>query len=308
MYSAELQSANQRLGLLHLILQSLLLFVVPLMLLPMNILWGWVLLPCIAMSNPWWAYIHEALHGVLFDDKQENRLFGRLNAVLYGAPFEVLRWGHLLHHAHSRTVRERSEVYVAGRDSRLNVTIGYYFRLLGGLYLYEVLGGVLLLLPRAMVRKMLCQVASPDNIFGEMGERLLEKDNLRSARQDALAIIVVYGTAFAVYNEHAWMLAAALYGRALMISMVDNVFHYATRLDDVRYARNLEMPLWMSRLILYFNLHGAHHTRARLPWMQLPEFHKQSGQGFQGKWFRTILQQLRGPIPEHRLEQAERQS
>lgn len=306
MFSPELRAANRRLAWLHLGLQSLVLCIVPLLLLPHGPAWGWVLLPCVAMTNPWWAFIHEALHGVLFDDRQLNRRLGRLNAVLYGAPFDVLRWGHLLHHAYSRTVRERSEVYAANRGGRWVAVPGYYFRLLGGLYLYEVLGGLLLLLPRQVSRRLLGALARPDNVLGEMGERLLEPATLRAVRQDALAALLVYSLSFAAYGEQGWMLVLALLGRALLISLVDNAFHYATPLDDVRYARNLTLPPGLSRLILHFNLHGAHHSRARLPWMELPEFHRQSGQGYQGEWFATVTRQLRGPIAEDRLERSAR--
>lgn len=285
----------------HLALQANQLLLLPLLLLPADPRWGWLLLPGVLLSNAWWAFMHEAIHGVMFADRRVNRLAGRVNAVLYGAPFELLRWGHLLHHAHSRTERERSEVYVAGRDNRLLVFVGYYFRLLGGLYLVELIGGLLVLLPQKMLCRVVDRIACCGNVVGELAERLLDTATLHAVRQDALAIVAVHAAAFTLYGEHAWMLAGAMAGRGLLISLVDNAFHYATPLDDVRYARNLELPAALSRLLLHFNLHGAHHLRPRVAWQQLPDWHRQSGQGYQGSWFTTIFRQLRGPIPEHRL-------
>lgn len=301
MTESALYRSNTRLATLHLALQANQLFLLPLLLLPIDPRWGWLLLPGVLLSNAWWAFIHEAIHGVMFEDRGINRLAGRFSAVLYGAPFDLLRWGHLLHHAHSRTERERSEVYVAGRDNRRVATIGYYFRLFGGLYLVELVGGLLVLLPRRMLRRVVDQIASPCNVIGELAKRLLNAETLRDARLEALAIIVVHAAAFALYSEHAWMLALAMAGRGLLISLVDNAFHYGTPLDDIRYARNLELPATLSRLILHFNLHGAHHLRSRVPWQQLPEWHRQSGQGYQGGWFASVFRQLRGPIPAQRL-------
>jgi len=107
--------------------------------------------------------------------------------------------------------------------------------------------------------------------------------------------------AFTLYGEYAWMLALSLVGRGLLISLVDNVFHYGTPLDQTRYARNLMLPDWASHLILHFNLHGVHHQRPGLAWWQLPDYQRKSGIGFQGKWLPALLAQLKGPIPEPRL-------
>ena len=296
-----LRRANGRLLVLHTALQLGALFILPLLLLPYSAVWGWLLLPIVALTNPWWSFMHEAIHGVMFADKGFNRLAGRSHAILYGAPFDLLRWGHLLHHAYSRTPRERSEVYVAGRDCRWRVTLAYYFRLFGGLYLYEVIGGLLLLLPTAAIRRLTGRLAGPENLIGEMVDRVLVAEIRRDVRRDAIAILALYGLAFAAYGQAGWMLLLYLYGRGLLISLVDNAFHYGTPLDDVRFARNLSLPSPLSRLLLHFNLHGAHHARARVPWSDLPESHRQSGQGYQDEWFAAILRQFRGPIAEQQL-------
>ena len=293
--------ANMRLLILHTALQLCALFILPLLLLPVSAAWGWLLLPIVALTNPWWSFMHEAIHGVMFADKALNRLAGRSHAILYGAPFDLLRWGHLLHHAYSRTPRERSEVYVAGRDSRWRVMLAYYFRLCGGLYLYEVIGGLLSLLPTSAIRRLSAHFAGPENLVGELVERVLAAAVRRDFRIDAIAIVALYALAFAAYGQAGWMLLLYLYGRGLLISLVDNAFHYGTPLDDVRFARNLSLPGPLSRLLLHFNLHGAHHARARVPWSDLPESHRQSGQGYQDEWFTAIFRQFRGPIAEQRL-------
>lgn len=292
---------NAGLLLLFTALALLQALALPLWLLPADPAWGWLLLLPVLTSNIWWALIHEAIHGVLFDSRSANRLAGRAQAILFGAAFDLLRWGHLLHHALSRTRRERSEVYVAGEDDLPWFTLNYYFRLTGGLYWFEVLGSLIFLLPRSVIGWAARRLASEHNVVATLTDKLLDPVTLRAMRLDGWLILTLYGLAFALYGEYAWMLVLALMGRAFLISVVDNAFHYGTPLEDTKYARNLALPTWAGRLILNFNLHGAHHQRPGLPWWRLPDYHRRSRTGFQGNWICALLHQFRGPIPEHRL-------
>jgi fatty acid desaturase len=282
-------------------LQLLQLVLLPVVLLPRNDAWAWLLLLPLLLTNSWWAYMHEALHGHLFANRKLGRAAGRINAILYGAAFDLLRFGHLLHHAYSRTRRERAEVYRAGEDNLIAVNVAYYFRLLGGLYVFEVLGSVVFLLPRALIRGIEARTRSADNVLEELAPRLLAPVALAAVRTDALAILLVYGMSFHCYGAHWWLLALALWGRGLLISLLDNAFHYGTPLDSPHYAPDLSAPEWWGRLLLHFNLHGLHHRQPAAPWHELPRLHRREAGTFQGSLFRTILSQFRGPIAEHRL-------
>lgn len=282
-------------------LQLFQLFALPLWLLPLAPAWGWLLLFPVLLSNPWWSLIHDVVHASLLPGKTANRRLGRVNGVLFGASFDLLRWGHLLHHALSRTPRERSEVFEPGRDNRLVVAADYYFRLLGGLYLYEVLGSLLFLLPRSLIRRLAERLGTERNLLATLVDRMLVPETLAAARLDAILVLLVHGLAFAAYGVQAWMLALAIIGRGLLISLMDNVWHYGTPLNDSRYAHNLRLPGWGSRLLLNFNLHGVHHLRPNLPWWQLPRQHQDGSADYQGELLPTLMAQFRGPIPEDRL-------
>lgn len=282
-------------------LHALQLFILPVWLLPLDPAWGWLLLLPVLLTNTWWSLIHDAIHGSLSPDKAANRRLGRLQCILFGASFDLLRWGHLLHHALSRTRRERAEVFEADRDNRLVFSLDYYFRLLGGLYLFEVLGSLLFLLPRAVIQALADRLARDSNPVAALTDKMLAPESLAAARVDAALILLVHALAFACYGPQAWMLLAALAGRALLISVMDNVWHYATPLEDSRYARNLRLPGWGGRLLLHFNLHGAHHLRPTLAWWQLPAFHRDSTAGYQGNLPAALLAQLRGPIAADQL-------
>ncbi|NWG30658.1 MAG: fatty acid desaturase [Rhodocyclaceae bacterium] len=294
---------NRRLILVFSLYALLPTLVVPLMLLPLSPAWGGLLVPLVLLTNSWWAFQHEAMHGTLLHDKRANRLIGRLHAIAFGASFDLLRWGHLLHHAHSRTIRERSEVHEGERPS-VGFVVAYYLRIGGGLYLAEVIGTLVLLLPRAVLVRLVGYLDRPDNVVGELGVRLLEAPVLRAARIDALCVLLFHTGVFWFYGEYAWMYALALAGRALAVSFVDNAFHYGTALDEPRRAMNLALPPPLSALILHFNLHGAHHLRPGLPWWQLPSYHRAHDLGYQHAWWPALFRQLRGPIGAARFETA----
>lgn len=292
---------NRLLFAAFIMLQVLQLFIIPVWLLHKNLAWGWLLLLPVLLSNSWWALIHEAIHGHLMTGRTANIFAGRINAMLYGCPFLILRWGHLLHHAYSRTERERSEVYSGKGKPSFVIRFGYYFRLFGGLYGLEILAGLMLLLPRWLIVKVSERLRGKDNVVEFLFNKVLEGNALKQARLDAFLILAIYGCAFWCYGKYAWMLLLALLGRALLVSFVDNVFHYDTPLDDTRYARNLKLPVLGSALLLNFNLHGVHHLYPSLPWSKLPELHASEGCQYQGNWWSSLYSQLRGPIAENRL-------
>lgn len=104
----------------------------PLVLLPINAGWLW-LLPVIALlNNSYWALTHEAIHGHLHPDRHWNNRLGRLLAIAYGAPFQLVRLGHLLHHKYNRTL-DRLEVFEPAAEQRAWVALRYYTTILGGL-------------------------------------------------------------------------------------------------------------------------------------------------------------------------------
>jgi len=117
-----------------------------------------------------------------------------------------------------------------------------------------------------------------------------------------MAILMIYGASFYWYGQYWWMLPLALWGRGLLISLMDNAFHYGTPLDQPRYAPNLAAPAWWSMLLLNFNLHGLHHHRPAVPWHALAILHRQEHGEFHGRLLPAILAQFRGPIPEHELK------
>lgn len=293
---------NPVLAVLMVLAQVLQLFVLPLWLLPQDPRWGWLLLPMAGLTLPLWALVHDCFHGSFSPRSKVNGRVGRVLAVGFGAPYQLLRTGHLLHHKHNRGPRDRSEVYDDRRGSWLGMAPSYYFRLLGGLYFYELLAVPLLCLPRAWVAAAIRRASGADNVVEQMGAVLLRPQVLREMRQDALAVMLLLGLSAWCYGPHAWMLVLALVARGLVISLHDNSYHYDTPLEGAADALTLRLPAWASPLVLHFNYHDTHHRHPQLGWRELPAAHRRDGGRFDIAFGTALLRQLRGPLPLSRVQ------
>lgn len=119
---------------------------------------------------------------------------------------------------------------------------------------------------------------------------------LREVRCDALAAFAFMVAAFAAYGD-AWYLLAGFMGiRALVVSVADNAYHYATALDAPRAAKNLRVPRWAELALLNFTLHGTHHRHPALPWAALRLQWQAEGGRYDDGYMRALLRQFAGPI------------
>ena len=255
-------------------------------------------------SSTLWALIHESIHGLFSADSKRNMSWGRALAIVHGCPLRMLRHGHLHHHRNSRGPADRSEVYDPQQQSRWAAALAHFLRIGGGLYVAELLFNLVIMLPRRRLESML-QAAHPgaDQAADLQRARaeLFSAQQLRELRMDAALVLALYATALWLWGGLWWCVLLLLIWRALAISLVDNAFHYATPLDDKFYALNLRLPLWLSRLILHFNLHRAHHRDVRAPWSALPQMAELEPSD--PDFATAILRQWRGPIALPELQQ-----
>ena len=197
----------------------------------------WLVPIFVLATVPHWALIHEAVHGHFHRSRAVNEAAGRLLSILFLAPFDGLRFGHLSHHALNARPVERPELYDPTQRSRLGAAAEYYFRLVCGLYLLEVASGPLSLLPRRLlqpvVRAVFYEGAPSAGHMADRAERtLLAPATLLRLRADALVILALLAGAVLAYGD-AWpLLLAALLGRAFVVSLLDNAPHYGGELAD----------------------------------------------------------------------------
>jgi len=276
----------------------------PLLVLPNSSVWGWTLLPLAFLTNPFWSLIHESIHDLFHPNRNVNAFFGRLLSILFGAPFRVLRLSHLVHHKLNRMPVEGTEYYDRAASTKARAAPGYYFQILLGLYLVEIVSPLYFVLPRHLLSWVSKRFIRSDSVSGLLMKNWLGADALREIRFDGVLTISWLALGWVCYGEYWPLFAAALLARGFLISFLDNVYHYATPVGDIFYARNLRLPGACAKPLLNFNLHGIHHVNPAIPWIDLPRaFDAQAGK-YQGAYFIAALHQLRGPIALQELPQA----
>jgi fatty acid desaturase len=256
---------------------------------------GWLLLVPVALTLPLWALMHECMHGSFGLGARGGQLVGRALGVAFGAPYRALRLGHLLHHRYNRTELDASDSWDPRRRRRVAAFASYYARLLGGLYLLEVVGGLAAWLPRRLLRRLAGRAAARDSLGARMLRVLTQPEALRELRVDAACVIVLWTVAGLAWGPHAWMLLPAWLARALLVSLHDNLYHYGCALggDD---AWSLRLPRPLALAMLHFNHHATHHRHPGLGWRHLPRQARIDGRDPDAAWAGMLLRQLRGPL------------
>lgn len=267
--------------------------VVPLILIPIDPLWAVGAFAATLATPSLWALVHEGIHRNLHPDPIANDRVARGLAILFGSPFRLVRFGHLTHHRLNGSAVERP-------DHRPN-RILYYLYLTGGLYAAEVAACLTGFLPRSLQAR-LARAAFYDGHpeapgAADAAVRALTSDRARiELRADgAAALLVVAAAVFAYGSAWEWLVAALL-GRALLVSLLDNAFHYEGPLGDPHTGHNLAMPDWLARVWLNFNLHRVHHRHPGLPWTELPRAMRADGDRCDVPLPGAVLRQFRGPI------------
>ena len=253
-------------------------------------------------STHLWSILHESIHGSLLRDRARNDRFGRALALGYGAPFILLKSGHLLHHRFSRTPGERTEVYEPTEATWAARAPVYYLRLFGGLYLAEVASVVLALAPRRFWHRLRHLLDTPDTVTALLFDAITGR-KLNQFRLDAILIVLLYAGAFIAYGPDWWMLLAVLAARAFLVSIADNAYHYGTALDEPLEAMNLRLPRLLESFMLAFNLHGIHHKHPGLAWPDLRGAFIAEGGHFDLSWWKALTRQIQGPIPAPELRE-----
>lgn len=297
---------NLALATLLLALAALLLFVAPAA--------GWyggvagvALLALGVIATPLhWGLIHEGIHGNLAPDATANRTLSRLLSIPLLVPFEVVRFGHLMHHGFNRNPLDRPEAVEATRPSLLD-RARFYLHLLFGTSAIELSVPLLFLLPRAGINWAIGKIYGLDDPqvkrIRKMAETtFLDPDRIARIRVDLLLTVLLVVVSLHLAGD-AWpWVAAALLLRGVTISVLDNAPHYGTPVDSGQDATNSRAPAPLRALLLNSNFHGIHHARPNLPWTALPQAFAAMGARYGAAWLAMVARQFRGPLPSSSLK------
>jgi fatty acid desaturase len=247
---------------------------------------------CVAATPLHWGLMHESIHGNLFADTVANRRAGRLLGVFLCLSWDVMRFGHLLHHNSNRHELDRPEAIPPG-SSRARAAMPYFAKLVGGHALISAVLSIGLTLPSRVVERFVPKV-EPMRTAGLRA--FLNAGRKSRVRGDVTVVALLVVAAVWCWGAHWPVFAVTIAARFLVLSLLDNAPHYATALDSGTYARNTRLPRWASWLVTGHNFHGVHHRATGLKWQELRTAFLGSGAVYEGRWTAMVLRQFRGPI------------
>jgi fatty acid desaturase len=217
------------------------------------------------LMNSVYSVIHEAEHGMLFPHRRANDTAGVLLALLFPAPYHLLRQGHLGHHLRNRSDDEAFDLYFDGDNKLWRWVV--YFGIITGFYwvMIALANPILLLAPRSLYARL--------KLVDRPSEAFVDSLNPRYhflIRSQALAAILLHILIVWAFGIPLLNYAAMYLGFGWMWSSMQYVHHYGTQRHVTRGAHNLWLWAPIDLIWLHHNWHLTHHQHPTVPWVHLP--------------------------------------
>ena len=269
----------------------------------------WLAIAPVVLTTPiHWGLIHEGIHGQLLPSRRANERVARALAIALALPFEAVRFGHLMHHRYTREPYDRPDV-VEPTQSRWRTAVTYYARLLGGLYVGELLVPLVAFVPASASAAIVARGVGAHGPVGAQVQRLFARqaadpERRRRTRRDWLLSLALYAFALHLYGPWWPVLVVSMYLRGLWLSVADNLPHYGVALDEPGRARDFRVPRGVGLLLMNHHLHRQHHLRPTLPWMALAREGDAAPPLARPGYLRAALHQFRGVRPDDPASQS----
>ena len=255
-----------------------------------------------------WLLVHEAIHYKLLNNRRANDRLGRIHGILFGCPFHILKVGHMTHHRYNRSELDTTELLPTATRHFMVWWLAYYVRILGGLYMSEVLAPLMFFFWKRAKRIILAftQNQAVATILDMFTRRMVQTIQFDAVLSVGFIIAQCY------CNRHDLTPFILLFfTRGLIVSFYDNAYHYGTDAHDPAAANNLSVPSFVKPFLLNHNMHRVHHRHPLASWASLPDLFEADRDGFSGDLISTGLKQLKGPVrrpvvasPEAEIRQA----
>ena len=260
---------------------------------------GWTLalfaLAFAIVMNSVYSIIHEAEHGILFHDRRANDAAGVAMALLFPAPFHLIRQGHLGHHARNRTDDEAFDFWFED-EHPLWKCLQFYGILTGFYWLTVVLSNVVVLAVPRLFDRSRFEFDRPSAAFMDA----LNPAYWKWIRVEALAAIALHATIIALLRDPiAYVSLYAAFGFSW--SAMQYVHHFGTVRDVKNGARNLRLFAPIDAIWLNHNWHLTHHRHPTVPWPHLPALAREEQQADRGFIVVAYARMWRGPRRGQRL-------
>lgn len=269
-------------------------FLLPFYLLPQNQLWALSIVLLIPFNNTMWFLIHEAIHRNLNSNSRLNEYMGRILSIVFGASFQGLTFGHMLHHGLNR--RWESEFYDKSVETTISAKAKYYFKIFFGVYLTEVIGSlVLCFFSKGTVSKIMSfHDMYNSQLRSQIENYFYRRDRIIKLRTDMYISAIFFTSSLLIFGKLWPVFFAIIILRAISISLMDNIFHYGTPPDNSIPGKQVKANKLLSLIILNANYHGTHHSHPDIPWIRLP--HESGEPELHEKFFESMRGQFNGPI------------
>lgn len=271
--------------------------------------WGdvaaWSLLPVLLLTPMHWGLVHESIHGQLRLKARANEQTGRMLAVLLGLPYEIMRFGHLMHHRFTRQPYDRPDISTLPRNAstmaRVRAWAGYQSRLLGGMWLAELFAPLVAWVPVRRLPSLALKALGNDVQDGDVRRRVVmfTSDPVRRwrIRRDFAMLIVALALAIWAYGPWWPIFVATFAARGMWLSIADNLPHYGVAMDEPARSRNFRAPALGRALLLNQHLHRVHHLYPTAPWHVLPAIEAaQPSAGPTIAYWRAVFRQFGSPL------------
>lgn len=261
----------------------------------------WLTVVPVVLTTPiHWGLIHEGIHGHLLPSRRTGEWVARMLAIGFALPFEAARFGHLMHHRFTREPYDRPDVVDSSQSRRQRgfAHVAYYARLLGGLYVGELLVPLLAFVPASAAAAIVAKRIGAHGPLGAHVQRLFSRyaadpERRGRTRRDWLLSLALYAFALHLYGPWWPVLIVSMYLRGLWLSIADNLPHYRVALDEPGRARDFRVPRGFGVLLMNHHLHRRHHLQPALPWLALAHVARETDAAPHG-YFRTALRQFGG--------------
>ena len=256
-----------------------------------------VLLMFLVATPTIWGLVHEGIHSHLLRQPLANRTASRVLCVLLGFSFDVVQFGHLIHHRYNGHKYDRPDKVVPEEPSWKS-WLRHWTHLLGGQYLFTMIVSAVAFSPSGVRQLVLRRHVAGSEvdivaIRCIAGNWFSDANRIARIRFDSVAGMLLILLSVAHYGAFWPVVVLAFCGRALVYSTLDNLPHYGVGGRGDQAAMNLSLPRWASLIVLHHNLHRVHHERPDLPWRAVPEHFGAAATG--GNYLRAAIRQFAGP-------------
>ena len=227
------------------------------------------------VMNSVYSVIHEAEHGILLPSRRANDAAGVAMALLFPAPFHLLRQGHLGHHRRNRSDDEAFDLWFEGERPAWK-WMQLYGILTGFYWLTVVAGNLVVLVLPFLLRQRFFRFDRPSAAF----MAALDLRQMRIIQAEAAGCLALHTALVFALGVSPWRYAAVYLGFGFSWSAMQYVHHFGTERHVTRGARNLWIGQPLDLLWLNHNWHRAHHENPTVPWIHLPALGGASERGF----------------------------